>query len=683
MTYVYSESLRMTASFPSEDTLLSIIGPSIPSNYSDGVTYHIGRRVGEGGMSVAYLALRVGPEGNAPVVVKVLRPRFVRRFGDTAMMTVQKESVALGRLNERVPPTPFVVRLIEVGSVIVDGGQRMTELPWLAMEYVHGGAEGTTLADRVAHSIRKTGHAFDPPRAAHAIECLCKGLAAVHDVGVIHRDLKPENVLCCGFGHDEIFKVADFGVARPVGVAATFGGTTIGTPGYAAPELIVMDQRHIGASSDVFGLAAVIYFLFTGRPYFKGRTVTDAILEIQDSVRSSLLDEDTLAEELRDRPSACRAIDQALARATSPNPLERPQNAEALAASLLPWLHADSRMLRASPRRVESVITMASEPSSTSDPAGWAWITRQLADSERVIRCVAWASDGRCLAATNTGLCFWNGTHWIAVPTDQLPDPQGIRFVHRMAAGRWLVGADDATFAIFTEQGTQEVVRLSHANLRVEAFSGSLEDVGIVVSLDASGVPCLHALVGRRWLKPLLLPNVVAVTSMARVGDVTWLLAGRKTGGGGIAALYNPLDWDLQPLDTPEVRAYLACGGHPDNAIGIVAGADGIMVYLDESGARIETVPERMDVSATVVDPSGTCWAAGAGRIWRRQQDESTGHDRWICVWENPVWTAPFVSMFADVGLIIAITADGAIVEGRPADLQLHTLVSAPAPCAH
>lgn len=668
----------MDKSLPSEDTLLATVGPSIPSNFSDGVTYHIGRRVGEGGMSVAYLALRVGPEGNAPVVVKILRPRFVRRFGDTAMLIVKKESVALGRLNERVPPTPFVVRLIEVGSIEVSPGTRKLELPWLAVEYVHGGAEGTTLADRIAHSIRQTRHAFEPARAANAIECLCKGVTAVHEVGVIHRDLKPENVLCCGFGHDEIFKVADFGVARPSGVAATFGGTTIGTPGYAAPELIVMDHKNVGTWSDVFGLAAVIYFLLTGRPYFKGRTVTDAILEIQDESRASLLDEVTLCSELREREAACRAIDQALARATAPNPHDRPQTAEALGASLLSWLRTDSRLLRTTPRRVESSVEVPVVSARRGKVPGWSWITRHLADSDRIIRSVAWAADGRCLAATTHGLSFWNGTSWVDVPADRLPDPSGIRFVHRMAAGRWLVGADDATFAIFTEQGTQEVVRLAGASLRVELFSGSLDDLGIVVGLDEAGVPTLHTLIGRRWLKPFPLTNVAAVTSMARVGDATWLLAGRKHGGGGLAALYSPLDWQLEPLVSPDVRAYLACGGHPDIAVGVVAGADGVMLYLDESGAWVESVAEGADVSATVVDPSGMCWAGGAGRIWLRAREDA--EPTWVCAWEDPAWTAPFVSMFADVGLIIGVTADGAIVEGRPAELELHTLVSAPPP---
>jgi len=626
-------------------------------------------------MAVAYLALRVGPEGRAPVVIKILRPRFVRKFGDAALLTVQKESVALGRLNERVPPTPFVVRLIEVGSAMMEVNTQWVELPWLAVEYVHGGAEGTTLSGRVAHSLRHTRQAFPPARAAHAIECLCKGLTAVHEVGVIHRDLKPENVLCCGFGHDEIFKVADFGVACPSGVAATFGGTSVGTPGYAAPELLVMDHRHIGLPSDVFGLAAVVYFLLTGRPYFKGRTVADSVLEISSPIRASVLNEVTLSEELREREAACRAIDQALARATSPNPGDRQQNAEALAASLLPWLHTNSPLLRTAPRRAECPVPTC-DPSVPSVDPGVSWIVRHAADPVRIIRSVAWAADGRCLAASNMGLCFWDGTDWVDVRSSFPEDATRVRFVHPMSAGRWLVGTDDATLAVLTNDGPEEVIRLTHGRLRMEAFNGSLGDLGVVVYVDEYGTPTLHALVGRRWLKALPLPDVATVTSIARVGDATWLLAGRRISGGGFAALFHPLTWEFEPIQSPYVRAYLACGGHPDNGVGVVAGADGVILYLDETGAVVEAVPERIDVSATVVDPSGTCWAAGAGHIWQRKCEDATGAHRWTCVWDDPSWTAPMVSIFADVGWVLAVTADGAIVEGRPASLELSTIIT-------
>jgi hypothetical protein len=224
-------------------------------------------------------------------------------------------------------------------------------------------------------------------------------------------------------------------------------------------------------------------------------------------------------------------------------------------------------------------------------------------------------------------------------------------------------------------------MRLPNVSFGVQLFTGTLDDLGIMLSTDGDdGVPTLHALVGRRWLKPFPLNNVSAITSTARVGDATWLLAGRKRDGSGLAALYRPLDWELEPLPSPVVRAYLACGGHPDISIGLVGGADGVVLYLDERGAWVESVPESKDISAAVVDAAGTCWTGGAGRIWLRKTDPSSGEPRWECAWEDSSWHAPIVSLFADVGLVMGVTADGAIVEGRPAELELHTLISAPPP---
>jgi hypothetical protein len=34
-------------------------------------------------------------------------------------------------------------------------------------------------------------------------------------------------------------------------------------------------------------------------------------------------------------------------------------------------------------------------------------------------------------------------------------------------------------------------------------------------------------------------------------------------------------------------------------------------------------------------------------------------------VWHEPSWTVPFVSIYADLGLVIALAADGGLVEGR------------------
>src|SRR5262245_56797418 len=130
---------------PDEIALEALIGRVVPSEVVQNVGYRIVWRLGEGAMSVVFYALRIPDEGELPVVIKVLRPSFVQRAGQTAELIVKKESIALGRLNERVPPTPFVVRFIDTGTLPLDFKEKAVSVPWLVVEYVHGGAEGTTL----------------------------------------------------------------------------------------------------------------------------------------------------------------------------------------------------------------------------------------------------------------------------------------------------------------------------------------------------------------------------------------------------------------------------------------------------------------------------------------------------------------------------------------------------------
>jgi serine/threonine protein kinase len=233
-----------------DDLLRALTGSVFASNVYPNVEYWFDRALGAGSMAVAFLVERRAPTGTGVAVIKVARPEFVRAAAETALLTIRKESVALGRLNERVPPTPFVVRFIESGDTDVLYGAQRLLLPWLVMEYVHG----DTLEVRIDRSVRQTGSAFDPIRAAACVEAIASGLDAVHSVNVIHRDIKPNNVLCCGTPPDEAFKISDFGVARPVGLRQTFMQGSMGTPGYASPEQILMDEKNIGAASDVFSL---------------------------------------------------------------------------------------------------------------------------------------------------------------------------------------------------------------------------------------------------------------------------------------------------------------------------------------------------------------------------------------------------------------------------------------------
>jgi serine/threonine protein kinase len=644
-----------------DNPLEALIGKEVPSEVTRGVAYRPVWQLGEGGMSVVFYALRITAEGEVPVVIKMLKPAFVIKAGPTAALIIKKEAIALGRLNERVPPTPFVVRFIDTGTCPVAYGGGSVEVPWVAVEYVHGGVEGTTLSERVDHSLQATGAAFDPARAAHAIECLTTGLAAVHEVGVIHRDLKPDNVLCCGFADDEIFKLADFGVARPAGIAATFTGAVVGTPGFVAPELTTGDPRAIGAWSDVFSLGAVCFFLLTGEEYFTARTPVETLTQAIATSRRSILDTKGLSPELRAREQACRAIDFALSSATAGRIESRPHRADALAGMLLPWLRTESVRSSLIMRRLEALHADA-------DPKRMSlvhWNAIRASAPGLAIRGVAWDGDGHAMAATNRGLAFWNGATWAEIGTEKI-DPTGIRFVQRVGAGQWLVGGDAATFATVATDGVTDVRRLSDSPIaRFDQISGTVGDLVVLVGQSPGGPPTLCALIGKRWLKPLPLPDVAAVSSLARVDDVRWLLAGRSADGRGFAALYSPLDWEVERLDGPSVRAYLACAGQIDREMGIITGAEGSVVLRQGHRIAVESIEGGFDLSAAAVDAVGRCWAGGAGRIWMRRPSPLRPSTRWDALWEDASWTVPIVSLFADLGGVTGMTADGGVIEGR------------------
>lgn len=643
---------------PGDDTLDVLLGYDAPSAVLPGVGYRLVRRIGQGGSAAAFLAMRHTSEGQSPVVLKVLRPSVVRNLGERAALVVQKEAVSLGRLNEHVPPTPFVVRFIDSGAIPIMRAKKRLDLGWIAVEYVHGGPEGTMLTDRVAHSVRTSGAAFEPARAALALEHVARGLHAVHEVGVIHRDMKPDNVLVCGTGEEEIFKISDFGIARAHGAAQTFG-MIVGTPGYAAPELSSLDPKGIGTWTDVFGFACIVYFVLTGEHYFQFGNPMHALALVKVPERRTLREAKGLDPELRENEDACRQIDLALARATAPAPAERTATAVGLCAEVLPHLRTESRRARPSTRRPE--MWDAGARGTT-----WSFSLVHRSVPGFFVRDVAWNVDGRCLAATNRGLSFWDGTAWRDAPASGFPSPQAIRFVTRTGPAAWLVGGEGGSFARYTTQGVRDLVR-GNASTRFDKYAGELDDLAVFVGSGPGGRQMLFALSGRRWAKPLPIPDIASVHGLARIEDARWLLAGQGADGQCYAATYRPLDREVERLAAPNAPAFFAVAGRMEpgegleHGKGIVVGAAGAMIWWENGKAVSETLPGGRDLSAAAVDPLGRGWAAAAGRMWLR---DGAAKERWAPVWEDPSMTVPVISMLPDVGVVRAVMADGAVIEG-------------------
>ncbi len=640
---------------PDDHHLTSLQGTTITT--ADAV-YRLERSIGVGSMSAAFLATRYGSNGEIPVVVKVTLPSFLRSAGAAAGLALRKEAVALGRLNAVVPPNPYVVRYIDVGELSVDTGHTRTELPWIAIEYVQGGAEGTTLVSRVEHSIATTGAAFDPRRAERAIQCLTSGLGAIHSLQIVHRDLKPENVLCCGSGADEILKIADFGIARSTGMKETFGFATLGTLGYAPPEQNGLDPRKLGPWSDVYALAAVIYYLLTGREYFKIHDPTAGFRgDLRPQTRTPLAECPALHPDFRNRAEVCAALERVIAEATSPEIEKRPQSAEVLAWRIIGALRLDMRT-----RRPTLVPVRAQPARRAPDLHGWRWSIAGRPTAHLAVRSVAWNGDGRALAATDRGLAFWDGTEWAEVTTRGYAHPHGIRFVQKLPGGQWLIGGDGATIARFDGSKIVDVVEGPEKNRTTQHASGDIDDLAVFCFGHANRPPALYCICGGRWLEPIILDGVDVITSMARIADEEWLVSGRATDGNAYLAIHRPLRFRVDRLALDDrARTMLAAAGSPQRESGVGCGLDGRIAWI-ANGAMSATSALRdgPPLSAAALDPAGRAWFASAGAIYT---GVSAGTEQ--LAWSERSFQVPFAALHADDGALFAMTVDGGVVEGR------------------
>ena len=638
---------RMQSAAPSADPF---IGTTVPSEMRPGVVYRIERRLGDGGTAIAYFSTRFGPEGTSPAVLKIIQPGIIAKSGELAEMVVKKEAVALGRINERVPPCPAVVRLLDTGRLDYAARGLSLRLPWLALEYVHGGAEGVTLEDRVQRTVRDTGYAFVPERAIRLLDQLADGLTEIHAAGVIHRDINPNNILCCGSGTAEMFKVSDFGIARPVGMQATFGSDTIGTPGYIAPEQLGHNNAAVTFSADIFSTGALLFYVLTGQDLFPGGMT--AMVAVKANERRSIRSSPYLAPEIKDDPEVVAGLDRAIALATAPDAAARPDTARSLTASLKMWLSS------CPPTRRTHV---PAGPTPAVSLPRWSFAMRHPADARLSLVKLGWDSDGHCMAVTPNGLVYFNGTTWNDVPATQLGGLGPVRFVASAGAGRWLIGGDAGAVAEYSRAGVTRLLRAEDPNITMLDASGELTDLAVTIGHKPGSPPLLAAISGGRWLKPFPVPNAASLLDLCRLSDTRWLVVGRSVEGQALAGIYAPLRFELEALPPVSARALLSCASRPDRDMAVAVGSQGAIVRVEHGDTHGGCLAEGADLASVTVDVLGSAWAGGAGTLWLGNSAEGG----WLKAWAHNDWRTPFVSIFAEPGRVVAATADGAILEGR------------------
>ena len=150
---------------------------------------------------------------------------------------------------------------------------------YLVMDLLTGG-------DLRYHIARK--RTFSETQTKFIIANMLLALEYIHNNNIIHRDIKPENLVLESNGY---VRITDFGVAKIN--EEDNSSETSGTPGYMAPEVILV-QNH-SFPSDFFALGVIGYeFMLGYRPYLgRGRKeIKQLIISKQAKLRSDDIPED-------------------------------------------------------------------------------------------------------------------------------------------------------------------------------------------------------------------------------------------------------------------------------------------------------------------------------------------------------------------------------------------------------
>ena len=203
--------------------------------------YRILRRVGQGGMGAVYEAEDARLPGKQWAIKEMSDAALTDAERAEALQSFHREADLLAALDH--PNLPQVTDFFEA-----DGKH------YLVMEFV----DGQTLEELVAGAGRPL-----PAETVLGLGVdLCRVLDYLHSCRppIIFRDLKPANIM---ISRDGVLKLIDFGIARLFTPGKSRDTTTLGTPGYAAPEQYGKGQTD--ARSDLYALGATLHFLLTAR----------------------------------------------------------------------------------------------------------------------------------------------------------------------------------------------------------------------------------------------------------------------------------------------------------------------------------------------------------------------------------------------------------------------------------
>ncbi|MFO0841984.1 MAG: serine/threonine-protein kinase [Gemmataceae bacterium] len=231
------KSIVPTLTFP------FLSAPEGPGEVGRLAGYRVLGKLGEGSQGVVFLAqdlalLRL-------VALKVIKPEFAASSKARERFLREARIVAALR-------SDHVVNVYHLGEA--------NRLPFQAMEYL----KGSTLRNWLAANNGQP----QLPTVVQVARDLFRGLAAVHEKGLVHRDIKPSNLWLESRGGR--VKLFDFGLTRQVNGRRPRRRSIIGTPGYMSPEQARGEP--VDPRADLFSAGVVLYRMLAGHSPFQRDT---------------------------------------------------------------------------------------------------------------------------------------------------------------------------------------------------------------------------------------------------------------------------------------------------------------------------------------------------------------------------------------------------------------------------
>jgi len=239
---------------------------NVPPELADYPQYEIVRELGRGGMGIVYVAKNKLMDRLE--VFKVVNKDLLNHPGAAERFLREIRSAA--KLNH--PNVVAAYSALQLG-----------ELQVFAMEYIDG---------ENLEAVVKSRGPLPVVNACQYVQQAAIGLQHAFEKGMVHRDIKPQNLILAREGKRHIVKILDFGLAKATRektdeTGLTGEGQMMGTPDYMAPEQS-LDAAKADIRADIYSLGCTLYYLLTGTPPFRGKSLSAVLLAHQSTEATPL-----------------------------------------------------------------------------------------------------------------------------------------------------------------------------------------------------------------------------------------------------------------------------------------------------------------------------------------------------------------------------------------------------------